>query len=279
MTRISAFFLPSLLVFLIMGGPGFAQETSRGSTEMAAIQVNIETELADSWEMSGSIDLNQARWRNSELPASPTMTYHNVAEANNTELMRAVETFVQPEVALADFQAQMFGEAVELNWTLVRERPVKALVVERSQDGTLWQQIGRWEPLGEQHLHQATYLDPAPPLGQPNYYRLRQILKDGTEAHSEYLVVENFGQGWHVLHHFPTPIIFGTSIDLALFEPAPVTIELQDEAGAVVGSVYAEATSIGDHSFELDLERLAAGNYVCLIKVGEHVARREIQKR
>ncbi|MEN0004853.1 MAG: T9SS type A sorting domain-containing protein [Bacteroidota bacterium] len=93
-------------------------------------------------------------------------------------------------VELLDFKATLIDEQVLVSWSTLTEINNAFMVVERSNDGTKFQEIGRVDGAGTTNIPQYYQLmDPAPAKGA-NYYRLRQVDFDGTTAYSPVVVIQ-----------------------------------------------------------------------------------------
>ncbi len=84
------------------------------------------------------------------------------------------------------------GQGNHLQWTLSHELENAGFMVERSLDGTHFIDIGEVPGRGNSQTEVSyDYMDRSPATGIVNYYRLRQIDKNGTESHSETIAIHN----------------------------------------------------------------------------------------
>ena len=109
-------------------------------------------------------------------------------------------------VELVEFSATRKGSAVKLAWTTASEKNSAYFAVERAADGRTFDNIGRVEAQGNSiSRHDYALVDAAPLVGL-NYYRLRQVDKDGKTAYSPVRVVRFDGSGeTPTLLAFPNP--------------------------------------------------------------------------
>ena len=84
-------------------------------------------------------------------------------------------------VTLSAFDGRQSDNVIKLFWTTATELNNDHFVVERSQDGIYFEEIGNVAGIGtSQQEHHYQFKDPAPYPGD-NYYRLRQVDHDGSE--------------------------------------------------------------------------------------------------
>ncbi|MDX2245982.1 MAG: T9SS type A sorting domain-containing protein [Bacteroidia bacterium] len=240
------------------------------------IGVNIQTQMRDSWELTGNMTVLRTVWR-SETDA-PEMVFYSPENTYDQLLALEVENLRIPDVPLADFSAAMEGNQATIQWATPVASDIRAFGVERSRDGNTWEKIGEVPVKNrEENLSDFSFTDASPSSGT-NYYRLRQENTRKKAGFSEVLALENLHNGWHVTYLFPNPLIFGTAIELNLYEPARVHIAIDDPEGNSLGNVYSQYTSMGNHQIELQMDHLPKGEYICRISVGDHLAVRRIQK-
>ncbi|MEL7534683.1 MAG: hypothetical protein AAFN10_25470 [Bacteroidota bacterium] len=250
-----------------------AQEVEYAS---ANVKVNISTQVDDAWELSGKIIVNRTVLK---ADGSPTITVHAL-EVQDEILAEAIEELEAPAVPLANFTAQYRDRHVSIDWTsmLPPDNGAKAFFVQRSYDGSNWEDIGMLRgALKENVIKAYSFVDNEPLMGS-NFYRLKQIGKEDQTDYSDVIAVEVMETGYHITYLYPSSVVFGANIDFELFQPAPVDVKLLDSSGSPVGTIYSDLTSIGHHSLELNLDLLPRGVYVCQIKVGDTLSQRTIIK-
>lgn len=97
-------------------------------------------------------------------------------------------------VELARFDAACAGSFVDLRWSTASERDNSHFTVQRSDDGALFQDLGRIEAVGNsQTLLNYTFEDVLPTAQA--YYRLAQVDLDGTVSYSPIVVGGCSGSG------------------------------------------------------------------------------------
>jgi len=155
-------------------------------------------------------------------------------------------------VQLVSFTAQAAGPAaVRLAWATASEVNSAYFAIERSLDGTTWQELGRVAAAGSSASpRQYAYPDQAAPAGVL-YYRLRQVDQDGTAAYSP---VQTLTLGAGGLALYPNPARGGAATFSGIAPGAAVRV--LDALGRVTATATADATGTAH------LTGLAPGLYV-----------------
>ncbi|MBI5917160.1 MAG: T9SS type A sorting domain-containing protein [Bacteroidetes bacterium] len=105
---------------------------------------------------------------------------------------------------LVNFDGKLEGHAAHLNWQTASEVNNDFFLVEKSDDGWHWMELGKVNGNGtttQQHTYY--FADQQPVIGL-NYYRLRQVDFDGKEAFSKVVVVNVNPKGSGLFVH-PNP--------------------------------------------------------------------------
>lgn len=245
-------------------------------TEQDPVTININTQLYDSWEISGNIEIGKTVWRSEN--DEPEVNVFFLDEAFDPAILDELTNLDVPEVPLTRFTASMKDAKVNLDWTSANNEMVNSFFIQRSIDTENWTDIGMIS--GDQTdptFKDYQFTDNSPVIGS-NYYRLKQISATNDMAFSNPIAVEAMDQGIHVMHMYPNPLIFGASIDLELFQTTRVKILLKDSKTQTIGTIYSKLTSLGKHSVEINLDNLPRGEYICEIQVGDSISTRNIRK-
>ena len=138
----------------------------------------------------------------------------------------------------------------EVQWKVAAEVNVKEYEVERSADGRNFASIGRVQANGMAGEQAYTFTDAQP--GAENYYRVRQIDKDGAFAYSSVAALHRSAIAG--LGLYPNP----ASSQVRILLPADKgTVRLLDLKGQVLTSV-----PVSSNTLLLDTERYARGVYL-----------------
>lgn len=108
-------------------------------------------------------------------------------------------------VELTSFTARPQGTAVQLNWTTATEQNNAFFGVERSADGSNWQQIGKVDGAGNSSQPLSYVYTDQQPLNGTSYYRLKQTDYNGTFKYSPVEVVR-LQNGNPTLRVYPNPV-------------------------------------------------------------------------
>jgi hypothetical protein len=188
---------------------------------------------------------------------------YSVAIVNN-----AVELSALPAlpVELSYFNVRKQAATAALSWETATERDAERFEVEHSTDGRSFRSIGMRSAAGtSQTPRQYNFIHENPVLGA-NYYRLRQVDRDGSSTYSDMRMLAFNTKGLRILSN---PVREVLSLQLAEAGEAQLTLEISDAAGRVVRS---EVWRAGSDNFKVDISGLNAGIYRCrLLETGENL--------
>lgn len=138
-------------------------------------------------------------------------------------------------VTWLDFTAEAYEQTVGLNWWTSSESNSDHFKVQRSTDGSDWEDIGQVLAAGQSfQTIPYSYTDDAPLSGR-SYYRLLQVDQDGTSDASE--IRQVFFQIQDQIHIFPNPSSGTFHISMQGMQGEQAYCLITDMAGK---TVYAE---------------------------------------
>ncbi|MCW5917096.1 MAG: T9SS type A sorting domain-containing protein, partial [Ferruginibacter sp.] len=105
---------------------------------------------------------------------------------------------------LLSFNARTEGNRVKLEWKVTSELNMDKYIVEHSIDGTHFSDIGERDAIANNGGEANYMLYHNKPVTGINYYRLRQIERDGNFEYSQ-IVAINFSKGLDAVSIFPNP--------------------------------------------------------------------------
>jgi|GEM_PF-2393037 len=243
-------------------------------TAMAAIQCfGSYAELVEyggsavSWVWTASNTLNVFRPNNTVQ--NPTTTFNGnykvvITDAagckDSASIMNSQGSCSVLGVNLEYFTAKKQGATALLEWKTSYEINNDYFDIERSSDGKNWLKTGRVQ--GKENAgngYQYHYVD-ATPLTGMNYYRLKQVDKDGTFTYSPTATL-GFSEDWQ-LEVYPNPMLDQTGVlqiksNLLIADVAVFTIKGEN--------VY-RYKSRQENRLRINLVQLAAGIYYVTIK-------------
>lgn len=158
------------------------------------------------------------------------------------------------------------ASAVNVIWTTSREQGIQRFVVQRSQDGVTWEDIGEVNASGSANDYSFTDNDPLP---RRSFYRLRVIYTDNTEGFSGRVAVLN-PNDLLTFRVYPNPIGLNTNangsprevlqIEYLVRGNTNLNLKLYDIQGRLVheeDAIVTDATNF----VEIDVGPLPAGTY------------------
>ena len=176
-------------------------------------------------------------------------------------------------VTLLLFTAKPEGDRVQLAWSTTSERNADRFVVERSTDLREYASVGEVAARGTTDTRQYYGLTDANPLPGNNYYRLRQIDRDGT-AHTFKPVSAVVETNEVMAVVYPNPAD-PARIHLRLWNTDDATVRLLTLTGQLIGTRLERR--LGDGNL-IPAHPLTAGVYLIEIQTvdGERVVSRVV---
>jgi Leucine-rich repeat (LRR) protein/pimeloyl-ACP methyl ester carboxylesterase len=208
-----------------------------------------------------------ATTQSSQYQPTTTGTYyckatHNtltVASNANKNLILQSEDYslsVLP-VELLTFTAHPLSKTVQLNWQTASEKNASHFVVARSSDGKTFYTIGQVKAQGNSTaLLSYTFTD-GTPLNGVNYYRLRQLDRDGKEMLSNIVSVTMKIE--HKLKMYPNPV------------STYLSIETESTGIFQILNLLGQEVKRGKVTNRIDVSTLPEGAYI--LKIGSEQAR------
>ncbi|CAN5800888.1 hypothetical protein BH11BAC4_BH11BAC4_13410 [soil metagenome] len=132
-------------------------------------------------------------------------------------------------VTLSSFTARKAGEIAQLNWTTEQELNSSHFIIERSADGINWNAVASITAAGNSNTHTAYQAFDDSPLNGTNYYRLKQVDRDGAVRYSE--VRDLYFSIAFRLNISPNPATDFINISISATGTGSYSIELIDAGG------------------------------------------------
>jgi hypothetical protein len=179
-------------------------------------------------------------------------------------------TMVTLPVIISSFTGRCVNNAVLLTWTTRSESNSLQFEIERSADGSIWEQVGQVSAAGNSSNTMSYNFTDVNPLSSShnNYYRLRLVDADGQYVYSGVVLVgmcDSTGAAPQLFRVVPNPFGSDMEITCAIPKGGPVEVQLQDITGATL--LRRKYTAIrGNNVFSLtNLKNLAKGTYIVLV--------------
>lgn len=219
-----------------------------------------------------STDLWGRTWTTADINASTFGAAIAARVQNGTvrvdHIRITVYYFSTLPIELLDFKAVQEGHVVRLDWATATETNNDHFVVQRSRDGTMFEDVKRVEGAGNS-LNTLFYTstDEHATTGM-NYYRLQQVDHDGTTTCSDMVAVE-FQKTDLVVYPNPTEGSV-TLLDVVLG---------RDQVAVYSSDMRLIRTHVGaDANPAIHLGDLPDGTYIIMVRTGEEIRTSRIVK-
>ncbi|MCE6988254.1 M4 family metallopeptidase [Dyadobacter sp. CY323] len=164
-------------------------------------------------------------------------------------------------VTLVKFEGKNTSEGNVLDWETSTELNNDYFIVERSVDAEKFVEISRMEGVGNSAIRNTYSFTDNSFINYLNYYRLKQVDKDGTFAYSRMIAVESPGKDG--LKYFPNPVQSLLNIKIPENGAKSGNVSVINAAGQVVLSK--ENVKIQKGELSIDLSKLVTGIYQIVV--------------
>ncbi|MEM7374961.1 MAG: T9SS type A sorting domain-containing protein [Bacteroidota bacterium] len=212
-----------------LGAPGFGDEIAGtpGQTSIATVCFDYPvTGLA--------VDLN---WYIDASAGTIVYLDNETTLLNQGTIQNYSGVPVSFPVEWLDFKAVLLGEDVQLDWITATEVNNSHFEVERSFDGTVFEEIGQLAGAGNTPIAQTyRYTDPdVIKLGQDQlFYRLRQVDYDGRYSFSQVVELPMSKNPELVVEGHPNPFVDELKIQYTNYSEAPFSLTITNNLGQSV---------------------------------------------
>lgn len=151
------------------------------------------------------------------------------------------------------------NKTVVLQWSTANEINNKYYEIEKSSDGITFSNIGKIDAGNNSSAVQQYFFNDVKPYSGANYYRLKQVDKDGKSSYSKIVKVtfDGTGAGYVV---YPNPAVNKSTVRV-LNEIKQLTIRLADASGKLVYKRSAGSVKAGEE-FEIPVKGFGKGIYI-----------------
>lgn len=181
-------------------------------------------------------------------------------------------------VKLTKFSAKAKDNgAVQLDWATAEEQNSSHFIIERSRDGSQFTELGKVNAAGSSSTERTYSFTDNAPFAGTDYYRLKQVDRDGHAEYSETKKVV-LGRPAMQLSVSPNPVKNVMTIEFTGAVRGNVTVVVTDQAGRTVQR-YNILVSAGNLQQTVDVSRLMPGIYMVSANIdGEHMIRKIIKQ-
>ncbi len=167
-------------------------------------------------------------------------------------------------IELVEFKAQARSKSIAINWATASELDNQLFVVERSDDGSMFEAIGEVEGSGNSTERKEYQFSDKSPASGLNYYRLKQVDFNGNYEYSP-IVTVRFNDEEEITI-FPTIV----EDNLQIVLPNSVTeyqtlINIYDSLGGLV----AQHIGVTEPNLSIPMSTFAPGSYWVVVINGE----------
>jgi len=176
---------------------------------------------------------------------------------DNLKVVKTTTLLVTLPVDFINFTGTLLSDnTVKLFWDATTDKEHDHFIVERSGDGVYFTSLGR----GPQSAPY-TFID-VNPLNGKNYYRIKQVNKDGSFTYSKIINVTTAQES--IVKAFPNPV--GNMLSIRLNNPRKeqLTIEIADVNGK---KVYTKTTLASENMAELKVDARTWLSGIYILKV------------
>lgn len=230
------------------------------------------TPLQDGWRrVTITLPVETTYTNNLQFAWEPTGIGNDAYSFDNFNV-EAMQVNVMP-VELVYFKGQVQNGSAKLTWSTASEKNNEKFLVEHSQDATSFRKIGEVKGNGTSAtVLNYNYSDLAPAKGT-NYYRLRQIDTDGTEAFSKVIALE-FASNSIVSGATVYPTVTSEVININLGTMENATINIVDASGKPVATM----ANVAEREVAVPIQSLKKGVYfVTVVNSQSHETKRFIK--
>lgn len=183
-------------------------------------------------------------------------------------------------VGLLNFDARLEGKGydakVDLRWTTTSEVDASHFIVERSQNALDWTEVTSVSAQGNTNTNTDYQAADEKPLAGKSFYRLKQIDRDNSFAHSGVRVINNEVEAR--VNIYPNPTSDQLNVQFSLEKDAQIEIKLLTVDGRVAKSILFNGKP-GSQVSELNIGELANGVYeVNIYNNNELMSTSKVQK-
>ncbi|MBA3900949.1 MAG: T9SS type A sorting domain-containing protein, partial [Bacteroidetes bacterium] len=160
-----------------------------------------------------------------------------------------------------------FAEEKEniLKWTTSSEINNAYFIIEKTINGTDFNDIGRVKGNGNSSILLSYSFNDHTPTDGNNYYRLKQVDFDGSFKNSELILIRRESKNTYLVHLYPNPFNDIITLEIQASVQENIRIELYDKLGSLVKTIPSTLAP-GHNVLNTNIAELSAGVYSLVIK-------------
>ena len=191
-----------------------------------------------------------------------TSGWFDFAPNNSFKLMMeaTMQTPYLP-IKLSSFEGFKEGKNNVLSWQTASEINNLGFEIQRSADGTDFTKIGFVNGKGNDKTISNYVFYDVHPLSGTNYYRLRQLDKDGKATFSEIVIIKNsISEKSEIISIYPNPTAENVSINLNSIKNEKISIQVTDVSGKTIKQETYQAQQ-GSNKINIGSASFTTGTY------------------
>ena len=183
-------------------------------------------------------------------------------------------------VELSEFNAEYVPDhdVVDISWATESERDNDYFVIEKSQDGNMFDEIGRVNGVGNSTMETKYYFADTDPQVGVNYYRLKQVDVNGEFNYSPLKSINLLDDAYDIISVAPNPTKNETFISFNCYNKEEATLKLYDSKGNLFETNIIDCVPGGNH-VKLDLSSKPDGVYFVTINTNNKAYNTKILKQ
>ena len=181
-------------------------------------------------------------------------------------------------IVTTPLQAAYTNGIARLSWSSLQEQNGHYYEIQKSADGVNFTALAKVEAQGNSESKVNYRFDDIQVSAGTNYYRLKQVDKDGSFLYSNIAALQVQVKGVHVTGIYPAPFTDKISVTLSSESAGRAGISLFDNTGKrLSGSEY--RITKGVNTIRLTgLDNLSKGLYILKVQIGEEVTVKKLVK-
>ena len=181
---------------------------------------------------------------------------------NGQNLIRSLSSSVITPVKMVSFTAEKNDKSVLLKWQTSNEINNNYFVVEYSTNGNEWKQLSQLKALNNDGLNNYQFIHNTP--AKVNYYRLKQVDKDGDFTYSEVRKV-NF-ETKAKMSVYPNPVTNRFTVDMGDDFTTAVPYNIVNLKGSIL-----QSGTISNRQQSISLNNITTGVYLLKVSNSETI--------
>ncbi len=170
-------------------------------------------------------------------------------------------------VNLADFIVTRRGNTSMLNWKTLSEVNSKGFSIERSINGTNWAELTFVNSKPNGNITQLYSTVDQAPTKSSNYYRLKQVDRDGKFTYSKVASLRFADTKLSAFSFYPNPAKNNLNIQLQAIVSGSASLQLVNIEGKMIRNVVLSSAN-SDSNINIDISNLTRGVYYLKLKDG-----------